>query len=304
MTTVLILLGQLLTMLFFMAIGFALYKGKLITKTGSKEFGSLLLWVILPCVIINAFSSEKTPEKMAGLAWSFVFSFMALLLAMAIAQLAFGTKHRIENFGAAFSNAGFMGIPLIKAVLGVEAVFYISSFVALLNILQWTYGVWLMTGSRESIRFRKLITNPIIISFAAAVTLFVTQIKLPATVSSGISTISNMNGPVAMIVLGVYLAQVNLRDMITDRQAYFCSVVRLILIPLATIALMMVIPENYSAMKLAILIAAAAPVGSNVALYAQQNGMSYTDAVKSVCLSTAFCVVTIPVIICIAVKIM
>lgn len=300
MSTVSILLRQLITMFFYMAIGYVLFKGKLITKTGSKELGSLLLWVILPCVIINAFSVERTPEKMTGLAWSFAFSLLALALAMLISQLFFGKKHRIENFGAAFSNAGFMGIPLIKAVLGADAVFYVSSFVALLNILQWTYGVWIMTGNKDSIRLKKLVTNPVIISFVIAVLLFVTQIKLPPVLASGIANISGMNGPVAMIILGVYLAQVDIKDMVTDKQAYYCSAVRLIVIPLATIALLLLIPEQYAAIRLSVLIAAAAPVGSNVALYAQQNGMSYTDAVKSVCLSTVFCLVTMPLIIGVA----
>jgi len=303
-TTVMILLRQLMTMAFYMAIGYALFKGKLITKEGSKELGTLLLWAIIPCVMLNAFFTERTPEKLAAFGWSCLFALLAHLLSMLVAALIFGKRHRIENFSAAFSNAGFMGIPLIKAALGDEAVFYIAAYVALVNVLQWTYGVWIMTGNRESIQVKKIAGNPIVISVLVAVLLFLTQIKLPSVISSGITAIAGMNAPVAMIILGVYLAQLNLKDMLTDKQAYLCTAVRLVLIPLVTIALLLLIPAEYSIVRRTIFISAAAPVGSNVALYAQQNGMSYTDAVKGVCLSTVLCVGIMPLMIAFAMSVL
>lgn len=50
-------------------------------------------------------------------------------------------------------------------------------------------------------------------------------------------------------------------------------------------------------MKQTILILAAAPIGSNVAVYAQLYGCDYKQAVKEVVLSTLLCILTMPVII-------
>ena len=69
-------------------------------------------------------------ERLKGLGLAFVLSLAALLIAMIISHVVF-QKHPIEDFGSSFSNAEFMGIPLVSAALGTEAVFYVSAFVAL-----------------------------------------------------------------------------------------------------------------------------------------------------------------------------
>ena len=42
-----------------------------------------------------------------------------------------------------------MGIPLIQAIIGPHAVFYISMMIVLVNGLQWTFGVFVMTGDKS-----------------------------------------------------------------------------------------------------------------------------------------------------------
>jgi predicted permease len=140
-----ILFKQIFLMFIYMMIGFTLYKKKMITKQGSKELATLLLYVILPMAIIKPFMIEFDYDKLVGLGKSFVIAVVALALSMLVAKLIFGKKHPMENFCAAFSNAGFIGIPLTQMALGEEAVFYIAIFVALLTVLQWTYGVMIIS---------------------------------------------------------------------------------------------------------------------------------------------------------------
>ena len=184
--------------------------------------------------------------------------------------------------------------------LGEEAVFYVASFVALLNILQWTYGVLVITGDKSAISFAKIRTNPIVLSFMAGILLFFLPVSLPAAVTGIIGTIASMNGPLAMIVLGVYLAQIPLKSLFTDKKVYLATAVRLLVIPALTIVLMMLFPDKYLMVKLTILIAASAPVGSNVAIFAQIYDKDYTQAVKEVCMSTLFCIITLPIMLGIA----
>ncbi len=159
-----ILFKQIFLMFIYMMIGFTLYKKKMITKQGSKELATLLLYVILPMAIIKPFMIEFDYEKLAGLGKSFVIAVVALALSMLVAKLFFGKKHPMENFCAAFSNAGFIGIPLTQMALGEEAVFYIAIFVALLTVLQWTYGVMIITGDKSAVSPKKIVTNPIVIA--------------------------------------------------------------------------------------------------------------------------------------------
>ena len=157
-----------------------------------------------------------------------------------------------------------------------------------------------MTGDRSAVSVNKIKTNPIVISFLAGILLFFLPVTLPGAIQGIVGTVASMNGPLAMIVLGIYLAQMPLKALFTDRMAYKCSIVRLIVIPLLTIVIMMIFPAKYAAVKLTILIAAAAPVGSNVAIFAQIFEKDYLTAVKEVCLSTVFSVVSLPVVIGIA----
>lgn len=290
-----ILLKQIVIMFILMFIGLLLFRFKKITKDGSKELGNVLIYVIMPCVVINAYMTEFSAERLRGLALSFGLSALALVLAMVISQLIF-KKHPIENFGTAFSNAGFMGIPLVQAVLGTEAVFYVSAFVALLNLLQWTYGVFVITKDKKQISVKKILTNPVLISMVVGILLFVLPVKVPAVFTGTVSLIAGMNAPVAMISLGTYLAQITVRQLFTDKTAYFSTLVRLIVIPVVTLLVLTPIPAQYMTLKLAILIVAATPVGSNVAIFAQIHNKNYTQAVKSVCLSTVCSIVTIPLL--------
>ena len=300
MDIVILLLKQNLIMLIYLLIGYFLFKKKLVSTQGSGDIGRMLLYIVMPVAIIKAYIIDFSVERLQGLLISFLAAVFSLMLSIVISRFAFRNEEGIERFGAAFSNAGFIGIPLVQMTLGTEAVFYVSSFVALLNILQWTYGVLVMTGDRSVISFQKVRTNPIVISFLVGIALFLLPIPLPQVVESVLATVSSMNGPLAMIVLGVYLAQVPLKSLFTEGIVYRCTFVRLIVIPVLTLLLMMLVPKEYYLVKMAVLIAASAPVGSNVAIFAQLHEKDYTRAVKEVCMSTLCCIITLPIIVGIA----
>ena len=299
MEMILLLVRQNVLMALYLLIGYLLFRRKLISVQGSAELGKILLYVIMPMAIVNSYLREFSAEILSGFLFSLLAAAAALLLSMAVSALFF-RKNPVRQFGAAFSNAGFIGIPLVQAVLGAEAVFYIASFIAFLNILQWTYGVFLMTRNREAISSKKILTNPIVISFAVGLLLFFLPVELPSVLTSLTSSLSQMSGPMAMMVLGTYLAQIRLSELFTSAQSYLCCLVRLILIPVLTILLLTLAPESLVLPRMAILLAAAAPVGSNIAIFAQLYGQSYTEAVKDVCLSTVLSIATLPLMVWIA----
>lgn len=291
-----ILLKQLMIMFIFICIGYILFKKKMISVVGSKELSNLLLYVILPAVIINSYNVESTPERVEGLVISFIVSLLALIISIGVCALIYGKRKKIDHFGVAFSNAGFMGIPIATAILGNENVFYISAFVALLNIFQWTYGVVVMTDSKDCIKLDKLIKNPILIAMVIGLSIFFLQIPVPEVGTKTISSLANLNAPIAMIILGVYLAQTDLKSIFLGKEMYISSFIRLVFIPGFTLIMLSFLPINPN-IKLAVMIAASAPIGSNVAVFAQIYDLDYTYAVKTVCLTTILSVVSMPFII-------
>lgn len=294
MDSVRILVGQLIIMFLYMLVGWLLRKANLITESTSKALSNLLLYVILPCVILKSYlQADKAlwPELLVAIG----LGALTLLIAIAIAHLMF-RKDPIANFGAAFSNAGFMEIPLISALLGQTAVFYISGMVALLNILQWTYGQALLSKSREECSPRMILKNPLVVSFLLELIIFLTPISLPTKIITIVDAFAACNAPVAMVILGVLLGNVSLRELCGDLNTWLVSGVRLLVIPVVTALIFSLFKSVSVEMKTALLIAAADPIGSNLAEYVQKNNGDSSRAVGMICLSTILSAVTMPLI--------
>ena len=297
MENALIIFRQLVVMVVYIAVGYVLIRSKVLDKSGSKSLASLLVYLIIPCVVLNSLWVERTEENTGVFLWSLLAAAVSLGLAMLVSALIY-RKRPIDNFGAAFSNAGFMGIPLISAVLGQGAVFAVTAFVALLNVLQWTYGQAILTKDWKNCSPKAIFTSPLVISFVLGIAVFFLRVPAPALLKQCLGGISALNAPLAMIVLGAYLAEGRLLDIFTDWRLYAVSAARLLLIPALTLLALRFFPAGE--MRMAALIAAAAPIGANVAVYAGKVGGDYPYAARTVCLSTVLSVLTMPLIVLLA----
>ena len=221
-----------------------------------------------------------------------------MLLSILISHFVF-RKDGVAAFATSFANPGFFGIPLIVASLGQGAVFYAAPFIAFLNIGQWTYGVSRLNGQPvlQGFQPKKLIKAPFVIAILVGIFLFATQLPLPAIVENCLSNVAGLNTPLAMFTVGVYLAQTDLVKMFGRRTLYLVSALRLLVIPVLSLLILSLLPSSMHVMKTVLLIVAACPVGSNVAVYAQLHGKDYPYAVETVIISTLLSIVTIPFIL-------
>ena len=294
MNTPVIVLNQTLTMGIYMLLGYWLFKIKRITLEGTKTLANILIWLITPAMVIESFAMERTAERLEKLGISTLLAAVALGLSLLAARLIY-RKRPEDRFAAAYSNCGYFGIPLVRAALGDEAVFLIVGYVALLNLLQMTHGVSVL--KREKLRFLpgQFLRNPVILGVLIGAAVFLTGLgpHIPAIPRGVLKGISAMNAPVAMLLLGTYLAQADLKRTLTDLRLYAVSCVRLLLIPLLTLGVLFLIPADPE-VRLAALLAAAAPVGTNAAVYAQMYGGDYTYECQAVALSTVLCIASMP----------
>ena len=295
---IIILVKQILQMFLLAGIGFMLFKGGKITLEGSKTLGNILIFGSLPAVIINGFRIERTAEHVSGLLWAALAALIVVMLSILISHFMF-RKDGVAAFATSFANPGFFGIPLIVASLGQGAVFYAAPFIAFLNIGQWTYGVSRLNGQPvlQGFQPKKLIKAPFVIAILVGIFLFVTQIRLPEILSSCLSSVAGLNTPLAMFTVGVYLAQTDLKKMLGRRSLYLISALRLLVIPALSLLILMLFPVSMEQMRTVLLIVAACPVGSNVAVYAQLHNKDYPYAVETVVISTLLSIVTIPFIL-------
>lgn len=305
MTTLLI--QQVLIMFLLAGIGYICFRTKKISMEGCRTISNILIYLSLPAVIINSFLVEFSTEKLMGLLFSSLAAALVVLVSIILSRLFFA-KDAILNFASSFSNPGFFGIPLIVATLSNGAVFYVAAFIAFVNLLQWSYGVALLTTNPSTVKEKgswkkllpspkRLFTAPFMIATLIGLFFFLTQIPMPALANKVIQYISGLNTPLAMFTIGIYLAQTNPAQMFKKPKLYLLSAVRLFLIPLVSMLVLFFLPAEFAEMKMALLIVAACPTGSNVAVYAQLYDSDYSYAVETVIISTLLSIVTIPLIV-------
>ena len=291
-----ILLQQTIIMFALMLLGLLLSRRGMITEQGSRDLSNVLLYAVIPCVILRSYMSEFNTEKLRAMGLSALIAVIAFAASIAVAYLTCGTRHRIENFAVAFGNAGFIGIPLVTAVFGPEAAFYVVSFSTFANLLQWTYGIVIISGKKETMNLRMVFVNPVFISMVIGIALFVLQPTLPTVVTGTIGYIADGNTVLAMIILGYYLSKVQLRGLFADVRLYLFSALRLLVVPAVTILVFLPFPFARGEITLITLIAAATPIASSTAIFAQKFGQDYRQAVSYVCLSTILSVATLPLV--------
>lgn len=284
---------QIVVMFMLVGVGFAMFRAGKITMEGNRTIGNVLVYLSLLCVIVKGLMVERTAENVLALGLSALMGFAALLVSALVARAVL-RDDAIGNFAATFSNPSFFGIPLVVSILGQGPVFYMTAYIAFMNLGQWTYGVSLLTGERGRVSLRSLMCSPFMVATLIGLVLFATQLQLPSVVTSCLDYVSALNTPLAMFAIGVYLAQSHPADMIHRVGLYKVALARLLLTPLATLALLSLLPASMLDMKLAILIAQACPVGLNVAVYAQLHDSDYVYAVETVVVSVLLSLVSIP----------
>ncbi len=287
---------QIVVMFMLVGIGFVMFRTGKITMEGNRTIGNILVYLSLPCVIVKGLMVERTAENAIGLAVSAVAGLLALIVSAIVARLIL-KKDAIGNFAATFSNPSFFGIPLVISILGQGPVFYMTGFIAFMNLGQWTYGVSLLTGEKGRVSVRGLVTSPFFVAMLIGLALFVFQPPLPGVVTSCLDYVSALNTPLAMFATGVYLAQSRLSDAIHRVGLYKVVLARLVVSPVVSVLLLSLLPAELLDLKLAVLIAQACPVGLNVAVYAQLHDADYVYAVETIVASVLFSLVSIPLVV-------
>lgn len=285
---------QILVMLLLMVVGLVLAKLDYLPEAVTKKLGAILLTLVIPDVVLRSLAEPGIAGDVVGLGESFALAVLALGISCGLSYLLWGRRRPIDDFAASYANPSFFAIPLVEVVYGDGAVFYMAGFIALLNILQWTYGSWVLTGDVGRVSPKTIFTSPIFLATVAGVVIYLLQITLHPVITGVMDMIAQLNTPLAMLVLGSYLAKLTPRELLLDARAYLPCVVRLVVAPLLTLVALAALRVGQGPLATAILLAACAPVGAGVAIYAQQYDMDAPYAVKLVCLSTVLSAVSIP----------
>jgi Predicted permeases len=290
--------GQVLSLFLMMGIGALLTRRGTVTEDGVSQMSYILMNIVAPCVIIDSLQRDKDLSLVREMGIAAGIITVSTLIGVALSFLFFRREppadRRVLRFAMTFSNCGYMGLPLVQATLGSSALVYAASAVIAFNVLLWTVGI-VMMGGRQEASVKNAILNPGIIGFAIAFTLFWFEIRLPSVLGSTVSMLASLNTPVAMIVVGSYVAKSNLSLCFSQKKLYLAAGLRLVVIPVALTALFYPLHLPFELYAASVLVSSA-PTAAITTIFSTRYKLDSALASQCVTLCTLLSILTMPVL--------
>lgn len=296
-------------LLFLMMLpGILMTKCHLSTEGFGKALSNLVLYIAQPALIVYAYIRPYDEEILRNAVWVLILSVVSHFLFLGVALLCFRKAEeagrRILRFATIFSNAAFMGIPLIVSVLNAEAAIYASVYNITFNVFLWSVGVFLCTGDKKQMSFKKVLFHPVTISAIIGIACFFAPIDMEAPalgfILEALTMLKDLVAPLSMVVIGLRLANMKFKGLFTDAHMYEFLALRLLLLPAAVWAIMRLatlvgVPINETVMTV-ILVTAATPAATATSMFAERYDCDAEYAGKLVSISTLLSVVTMPLV--------
>lgn len=313
MENFLVVARQVAVLFALIGVGVVCRRMRLLGASAVRGMVNVLLLLVTPCLIVDAFQRPFDSSMLAqlGLAFLIALALHAVLILVAHIFIRTGraSTETVLRLAVVFSNAGFMGIPLEQAVLGEEGVFFGIIYVAVFNVMVWSWGLRVMRGmecrSAESRSPWVMFVNPGTVGLALGLPLFLFSISLPEIVNTPVRMMASLNTPLAMLVIGYYLAGAHLGTVVRNLSAHVAAIVRLIVCPLVlTFALYPFRSQLDRVMMLSLVAAASAPVAATVTMFASKYGRDVDLSVGVVSGTTILSIVTMPTVIALAMSVL
>jgi hypothetical protein len=286
-----------------MILGYVMVKLKVVKSEESVVLSKISLYLIMPSVILSAFQVDFKQEIRDGLMLAFVAAVAIHILLLIIGHVS-GRLFNFEEIDIAsiiYSNAGNLIIPIVTAVLGPEWVIYSTAFVSVQLIFLWTHCK-LMFSKEKKPNLRKIILNINMIAIFLGVLSMLSGIRLPAMLNETLGSIGTMIGPFGMLITGMIVAGMDLKQIFTSKKVYVITFYRMILCPAIILLLLKLsnadsLIDNGMEILLITFLATVTPAASTVTQFAQVHNKDAEYAGAINIMTTLVCIVTMPIFV-------
>lgn len=297
------LLSRMLVLLVFICIGVLCSKLHIIDEKGSACINQLVLYICGPMLILKSVQNVQFTFGIGEILMLFLYSVILMLLAVVIgvvsARLLCGKKpiRGVFSLVTAFGNVFFMGVPVVSALYGENAVFLLSICVIPFNLFIFTLGIFLILGNgSRKIPWKKLLLNPSLYATLIALPIFFLRIQFPETVVDILGYLSQMVVPLSMLLIGAALGRMSLRGIFGSGYSYAVCAFKLLLTPLVVFFLFRLFVKDPQILGLLTVVAAMPSASISPILCAEYGGDS-DFASRCVFLTTLISILTIPAIV-------
>lgn len=307
-------------LLLLAAPGFIFAKTKMIPKGASETLSVIVLYGCQPILIITSFQGcAFNPDIAVNMLLVAGIALVVHLVMFVLVEFVFfnwktNEKIKLVKYLSVFSNCGFMGLPFLQSLfteasLRSELIIYCAVILAVFNILNWTFGVYVLTNDKKQISIKKILLNPVIISiFISALLFFVIRkplvefavagtfgYKIVSKLMATLNCLSNMVTPLSMFVIGIRLANIDMKQFLIDQWAYIGVLFKLLAMGFVTMFIVAYLPVA-TTIKYTIFFLLSMPSATSGVMMAVQFGKDSDFASIGVVLSTICSLVTLPLL--------
>lgn len=307
-------------MMFLLVIAGMILKQKGILKEeGKAVLTDAVLYLFLPCNIINSFRMEFDLQILTKFAVVLGISILVQVVSYLLSRVLYNRKpaeiKRVMQYCTIVSNSGFLGLPIAEGIYGAEGMVYASIYIIPMRVMMWSVGIACFTESPDlKSVVKKLAVHPCIVAvyiglglmvfrkpfgifYAGALTASPLSLQAVLTVlvnalDKAVRSAGGSTTALTMILIGMMLAEVNLKSLL-DKDAMAISAMRLGIIPGLVLLGCKLFRVDGFLTGICVLIAGM-PAGSTSAILAAKYGCDYTFATKCIVVSTLLSMLTIP----------
>ena len=300
MNLALVTLQQVGILFILIVIGYICGKTGVVTSEGKKVLSNFLIKAIVPAMIVNAYlNMEFNPQILTNLLQAFGLSFGSIFFAMLVSWLLLWkmktANKKVLWFAWSYSNAAYMGFPLVKGLFGDEGMLYASAFATVFNIVVWSIGYAIMSGENDGKKIiNTVLKSPVTCSVVVGLLLYLCRIPVPEIMKQPIRMIGETTTPISMIIIGVMIAESRLKSILVNKEIWLTVVVRLIVIPTLTFALYYLFGIG-GMVGSVILIQAASPTAATTSVLATQFNHDESIGAGTVVITTICSIVTLTI---------
>lgn len=285
-------------MFFLIMTGFILGKLGIITETGRKCITDVLLYAILPCNIIKAFTTDLGTGHWSDFGSLLLVAIGVQVMALLICRFMYnkmnGGEKEVYQYATVCSNSGFLGNPMSEGVFGATGLLFASVFLLPQRIVMWTAGVSYFTKETDKKKaYKKILRHPSMIATYLGFIIMIFKITIPSPIYKAILSLSNCTTAMTMMYIGTILVGVDFKHLITKKQLYY-NFIRFILMPVVVYVSCNSLHVDPLVTGVSVLLTGM-PAGSTTSLLAGKYEADEVSAAKCVVLSTLFSIIVIPV---------
>lgn len=297
----LVVLKQMTIIFVLIMTGFLMYRKGLISGYASKDLSALVVNICSPGLILMSISQDLTSVSkesvllVGGIGICFYLGLSAvgyLLVKVLKIPEKLKTAYVLMTI---FGNIGFIGIPVALAIIGPECMMYVIVFNFLYNVYIYTFGIMLLKkGSKGAKSGWSDFLSPGLLACVAAFVVYWFELKIPEGVQLVAEYYGNACTLLSMIVIGISLAQMKVKEVLENRKLMAFTAIRFLVLPvLAALLLKPVLTDRV--MRATVVLMLALPVGNIPAMLSEQYGKDSKPIAEGIIVTTLFSVVTITV---------